>query len=92
MRVNVQLVWFAAVGGLGLLFGLIGDRRPFGSGLLAHPLFVYVFLVAAGLIVFRTAARRPAPELIPERALVAGLVAGLALFLAGNFIAAHLLH
>jgi len=47
-------------------------------------------VLAAALLVVRVVRRRPVPELIPERALALGCAAGVALFLAGNFIAAHL--
>ncbi len=57
----------------------------------AHPLVVYFLAVAGALVVLRVAMRRPVPEIVPERALIAGCVAGLALFLVGNFIAAHLI-
>jgi hypothetical protein len=72
----------------GLAFGLLGDRRPFGTAVLGHPLVVYFILVAAALLVLRAAAARPVPELIPERALVLGCCIGAAAFLAGNFVAA----
>jgi hypothetical protein len=48
-------------------------------------------VVAAGLLVIRVVRQQPVPELIPERALGLGCAAGVALFLAGNFIAAHLI-
>lgn len=83
--------WYGAVCIAGLGFGLLGERRPFGQDILAHPFIVYAFLVAAGLLVIRVSWRRPVPELIPERALGLGCAAGVALFLAGNFIAAHLI-
>lgn len=84
-------LWFGALGAAGFGFGLLAERRPFGDGILAHPLLVYFFVVAAALLVLRLGARRPVPELIPERALIAGCVLGCALFLAGNFVATHLL-
>ena len=82
--------WYGAVCIAGLGFGLLGERRPFGQGILAHPFNVYAFVVAAGLLVIRVVRQQPVPELIPERALGLGCAAGVALFLAGNFIAAHL--
>jgi hypothetical protein len=82
--------WYGAVCIAGLGFGLLGERRPFGQGILAHPFIVYAFVVAAGLLVIRVVRQQPVPELIPERALGLGCAAGVALFLAGNFIAAHL--
>lgn len=84
-------IWYGAAGLGGFAFGLIGERRPFGGDLLAHPLFVYVMVLAIGLLALRIVSRRPVPEILPERALVFGCFAGIALFLAGNFIAAHLL-
>lgn len=83
--------WYGAVCIAGLGFGLLGERRPFGQNILAHPAIVYAFVLAAALLVVRVAGRRPVPELIPERALGLGCAAGIALFLAGNFIAAHLI-
>jgi len=83
--------WYGAVCLVGLGFGLLGERRPFGSNILAHPFVVYAFVLAVGLLALRIIGQRPVPELIPERALGLGCTAGVALFLAGNFIAAHLL-
>ena len=83
--------WYAAVGVAGFGFGLIAERRPFGADMFAHPLLVYFFAVVAALLVLRLVARRPVPELIPERALIAGCMLGCALFLAGNFVATHLI-
>lgn len=83
--------WYGAVCVVGLGFGLLGERRPFGQNILAHPFIVCVFVLAAGLLVIRVVGQRPVPELIPERALGLGCAAGVALFLAGNFIAAHLI-
>ena len=83
--------WLGAVGAAGFGFGLIAERRPFGDDMFAHPLLVYFFAVAAALLVLRLGARRPVPELIPERALIAGCMLGCALFLAGNFVATHLI-
>src|SRR5690349_4134691 len=82
--------WYGTICVAGLGFGLLGERRPFGQNILAHPFIVYAFVVAASLLVFRVVRRRPVPELIPERALGLGCAAGVGLFLAGNFIVAHL--
>jgi len=76
-------------GGLG--FGLIGERRPFGQDMLAHPLVVYFALAAASLLVLRAVLARPVPEVIPERTLVSGCLLGVAAFLAGNFINTYVL-
>lgn len=83
--------WYGAVCVVGLGFGLLGERRPFGPNILAHPFIVYAFVVAACLLVLRVIRQQPVPELIPERALGLGCAAGVALFLTGNFIAAHLI-
>jgi hypothetical protein len=61
------------------------------KNILAHPFIVYAFVLAAALLAVRVVRKRPVPELIPERALGLGCAAGVALFLAGNFIAAHLI-
>jgi hypothetical protein len=83
--------WYGLVmiGGLG--FGLIGERRPFGNDMLAHPLVVYFAVVALGLLILRLVLSRPVPEVIPERVLVAGCLSGAAAFLVGNFISAHMI-
>jgi hypothetical protein len=74
-------------GGFG--FGLVAERRPLGEDLLAHPLVVYFIIVGLALLVLRAALARPVPDAIPERALIAGCVIGLAAFLVGNFIGVH---
>jgi hypothetical protein len=81
--------WYGSVCLVGLGFGLLGERRPFGSNILAHPFIVYAVVLAVSLIALRIVRQRPVPELIPERALGLGCTAGVAFFLAGNFIAAH---
>ena len=83
--------WYGAICIAGLGFGLLGERRPFGENILAYPFIVYAFVLAAALLVVRVVRRQPVPEFIPERALGLGCAAGVALFLAGNFIAAHLI-
>jgi hypothetical protein len=70
---------------------MIGDRRPFGRDVLAHPLVVFFVVAAAALLVLRIALARPVPELIPERALLTGCLFGGAAYLIGNWIAANLL-
>ena len=84
-------LWYGLMVAAGLAFGLIGERRPFGTGFFAHPLVAFFIFVGAGLIVLRVVVARPVPELIPERALLLGCFAGLAAFLVGNFVAAYLL-
>jgi len=88
---RVMGAWYCGVAVLGLAFGLLGERRPFGDDVLAHPLIIFALAVAGGLLVLRFVSQRPVPDIIPERALVRGCALGLAAFLVGNFIAAHLI-
>jgi len=88
---GVHGCWYGLMAAGGLAFGLLGDRRPFGQDILAHPLFVFFILAGIGLLVLRVTLRRPVPELIPERTLVAGCVLGAAAFLAGNWLSTHLI-
>jgi hypothetical protein len=81
--------WYGVIAIVGLGFGLLGERRPFGEDVLAHPLIIFFLAVAVGLLVLRFVGGRPVPEIIPERALARGCALGLATFLVGNFIAAH---
>jgi hypothetical protein len=78
-----------AISGFG--FGLLAERRPFGEGILVHPLVVFFALAGLGLLALRMALARPVPDVIPDRMLMLGCVLGLATFLAGNFVAARLL-
>lgn len=84
-------IWYGAMTLGGFAFGLIGDRRPFGESFLTHPFAVFFILVGVMLLVLRIVAARPVPELIPDRMLFIGCAFGLATFLAGNFVAMHLL-
>jgi hypothetical protein len=88
---RVRLGWFTLIVVSGLGFGLIGDRRPFGSDPLAHPVAVFFVVVASSLLILRIALARPVPDLIPERALMVGCLLGAAAFLAGNWLATHVL-
>jgi len=83
--------WFGLMVAGGLAFGLFADGRPFGDDVLAHPLSVFFIVVCVGLLALRVIAARPVPELIPDRMLLFGCCAGLAAFLAGNFVGSHLL-
>jgi hypothetical protein len=83
--------WFGLMGLGGLAFGLVGDRRPLGNDILAHPFAVYFIVVGIALLALRFAAARPVPEIISERSLLAGCVVGAAAFLVGNWLAAHLI-
>jgi hypothetical protein len=76
-----------ALGGFG--FGLFADRRPFGNDILLHPLVLFFIVVGLALLALRVALAQPVPDIIPDRSLMLGCVLGLAMFLAGNFVAAH---
>ena len=82
--------WYGLTAAAGLAFGLLGERRPLGNDVLAHPLVLFFIAVGAALLALRVAAQRPVPELIPERALLAGCLAGAAAFLVGNWVATRL--
>lgn len=83
--------WFAIVALGGLAFGSTAERRLFGESFFGHPLVAFFILVLVGLIALRVALARPVPEMIPERALVVGCFAGLAMFLVGNWLGVHVL-
>jgi hypothetical protein len=87
---RLRSAWYGLVMAGGLCFGLVGERRPFGTDMLAHPLVVYFATVALGLMILRIVLARPVPEVIPERVLVAGCLSGAAAFLVGNFVSAHM--
>jgi hypothetical protein len=84
-------LWFGLMGVGGLAFGIVAERRPFGTDMLAHPLIVFFIVVGVGLLVLRAALRRPVPGVIPDRQLFVGCLVGLAAFLAGNWVGTHLL-
>ena len=79
-----------ALGGVG--FGLYADERPFGNGVLTHPLGVFFALVAAGLLTLRFLHARPVLQLISAWCLVAGAVVGIACFFIGNWFGVSLLN
>ena len=86
---RARVWWFGVMGIAGFSFGLFADRRPFGDDVFAHPLSVFFILVGLSLLALRFILARPVPEVIPDRALMLGCALGLAMFLAGNFLAAH---
>jgi hypothetical protein len=84
------LIWWyglMVLGGIG--FGLLSDRRPFGEGILVHPLVMFFILVGLGLIAVRVLLAQPVPSVISDRALITGCVVGLIAFLGGNFLGVH---
>ena len=88
---RARVAWYGLMGMSGFGFGLLAERRPFGEGILVHPLVVFFALAGLGLLALRMALARPMPDVIPDRTLMLGCVLGLATFLAGNFVAARLL-
>ena len=91
MSRRVLTWWLGLMGLAGLAFGLHAASRPFGDGPLAHPLVVFGVLAGAALLALRMIVRKPVPDIIPERILLAGFALGIALFVVGNFLATHLL-
>jgi hypothetical protein len=75
----------------GFAFGLFADKRPLGDGVLLHPLVLFFIVVGTALLGVRIVSARPVPELISDRALLLGCLAGLGLFLVGNFFAVRVL-
>src|SRR5262244_3585984 len=55
----IQAWWYRLMAAGGLAFGFIGERRPFGQDMLAHPLVVYFALAAIGLLILRAVLARP---------------------------------
>ncbi len=90
-RPQARLAWYGLMGLVGFGFGLFADRRPFGSDILVHPLVLFFILVGLSLLALRIILARPVPEVIPDRVLMRGCALGLAVFLIGNFFAAHVL-
>jgi hypothetical protein len=91
-RVPRPLVWWYGLMALGgFSFGLLGDRRPLGTDLFAHPLVIFFIIVGIALLALRVVLGRPVPQALPERALIAGCFVGLGLFLIGNFVATHVI-
>jgi apolipoprotein N-acyltransferase len=69
----------------------LGDRRPFGDAVLGHPIVVFAGLAGLGLVILRVVLQRPVPDVIPERAMIVGFLFGIAAFLVGNWVGAHLI-
>jgi hypothetical protein len=89
-RPVASVSWYGAMGLVGFGFGLLADRRPFGQDLFVHPLVLFAILAGLSLLALRVLLARPVPEVISDRALLAGCAVGLTLFLVGNFVASRL--
>ncbi len=83
--------WYGLMGLGGGVFGLVAERRPFGTDVLAHPLVVFFIVAGLALLVLRVWLARPVSEVIPERALLLGCFVGAAGFLIGNWIGVRVL-
>jgi hypothetical protein len=83
--------WYGLMAAGGLAFGLLGERRPLGSDVLAHPLVLFFVTVGFALLLVRGVCARPVPEIISERALLLGCLLGVTAFLLGNWLASHIL-
>ena len=84
--------WFGlmALGGVG--FGLYADERPFGNGLLAHPLVVFFACTVAGVLTLRFLHARPVLQLISAPCLAGGTVIGTVCFFFGAWFGINLIH
>jgi hypothetical protein len=84
--------WFGLMAAGGMGFGLYADERPFGNGVLAHPLVVFFAFVAAGLLTLRFLHARPLFQLISAPSLAAGAIIGIACFFLGTWFGINLIH
>lgn len=79
--------WIGLVALAGLGFGLAFERRPLGDHALTHPLILFGIACGAGLLALRVVARRPVPEILPERVILIGFAFGVAMYVTGIFLA-----
>jgi hypothetical protein len=84
--------WFGMMAAGGLGFGAYADQRPFGNGVLAHPLVIFFAFVAAGLLTLRFLHAKPLVQLISAPCLATGAVIGIASFFIGNWFGVNLMH
>ncbi len=84
--------WFGLMAAGGMGFGLYADERPFGSGVLAHPVVVFLACAVAGLLTLRFLHARPVLQLVSARSLAAGAVIGIACFFIGNWFGVNLIY
>src|SRR5258708_33384852 len=63
--------WFGLMAAGGVGFGLYADERPFGNGVLAHPLVVFLACTVVGLLTLRFLPARPVLQFVSARCLAA---------------------
>jgi hypothetical protein len=80
--------WLGGMALGGMVFGMYAAQRPFGDGLIKHPLFIFSALGLVALLILRFAGDRP---LVSDRALVAGVVVGAGAYLLGLWFGVSLL-
>jgi predicted lipid-binding transport protein (Tim44 family) len=80
--------WLGGMALGGMVFGMYGAQRPFGDGLIKHPLFIFSVLGVVALLILRFAGDRP---LVSDRALIAGVVVGAGAYLLGVWFGVALL-
>jgi hypothetical protein len=81
-------LWLGLMALGGMMFGMYGAQRPFGEGLITHPLTIFCGLGLAGLLILRFAGDRP---LVSDRFLIAGAVIGIASYFLGVWFGTELL-
>jgi hypothetical protein len=84
--------WFGLMAAGGVGFGLYANERPFGSGVLAHPLVIFFVFVIAGLLSLRFLHARPVLQLISAGRLAAGAAIGITCFFVGNWFGVSLIN
>jgi hypothetical protein len=80
--------WLGGMALGGMVFGMYAAQRPFGDGIIKHPLFIFSALGVVALLILRFAGDRP---LVSDRALVAGVVVGAGAYLLGLWFGVSLL-
>jgi predicted lipid-binding transport protein (Tim44 family) len=80
--------WLGGMALGGMVFGMYAAQRPFGDGIIRHPLFYFCVLGVLALLILRFAGDRP---LVSDRALVAGVVIGAGTYLLGVWFGVSLL-
>jgi hypothetical protein len=80
--------WLGGMALGGMVFGMYAAQRPFGDGMIKHPLFIFAALGVVALLILRFAGDRP---LVSDRGLIAGVVVGAGAYLLGVWFGVALL-